>query len=326
MTDLLRSPAQAARPRRRTLAEPVAYDFRRPIQLSREHSRILQIGLDGFARQATTVFTSSLRTVCSVTLASIDQRSYAEYVDALGGSTYMTLFSADPVPGSGILELPVPATMVCIDHMLGGPGSATQPNRPLTEIEGTVVRGFITRLLSELRYSLEGIVALDPVISGVEYSPQFAQAAGAADVMVIATFDLKLAETDHQMSLCLPFSGLLPHLVNASAPTPVSDRERVQRAQAAALLHERFHEVPLDVKVTLRSTRLSPDDIGTLAVGDVIRLSHPAAAPLDVTVDGVVFAHATPGVRGKRLAAQIVAVPTSAAPGPRFGQHHKENR
>jgi flagellar motor switch protein FliM len=301
--------------------EPVAYDFRRPIQLSREHSRTLQIGLDGFARQATTVFTSSLRTVCSVTLMSIEQRSYAEYVDSLGGSTYMTLFSADPVPGPGILEMPVPATMVCIDHMLGGPGSATQPNRPLTEIEGTVVRGFVERLLGELRYSLEGIVALEPVITGVEYSPQFAQAAGAADVMVIASFDLRLAETDHQMTLCLPFSGLLPHLVNASAPSPVSDRERVQRAQAAAQLHEQFHEVPLDVKVALRSTGLPPDHIGNLMVGDVIRLSHPAAAPLDVIVDDVLFAHATPGVRGKRLAAQIVAVPTSAAPGP-----HKENR
>ncbi len=321
MTDLLRSPVQPARPRRRAQVEPVAYDFRRPIQLSREHSRTLQIGLDGFARQATTVFTSSLRTVCSVTLVSIEQRSYAEYVDSLGTSTYMTLFSADPVPGAGILEMPVPATMVCIDHMLGGPGSATQPNRPLTEIEGTVVRGFVERLLGELRYSLEGIVALEPVITGVEYSPQFAQAAGAPDVMVIATFDLRLAETDHQMTLCLPFSGLLPHLVNASAPSPVSDRERVQRAQAAALLHEQFHEVPLDVKVALRSTSLSPDHLGHLAVGDVIRLSHPAAAPLDVIVDDVIFAHATPGVRGKRLAAQIVAIPTSAAPGP-----HKENR
>ena len=293
--------------------EPVAYDFRRPIQLSREHSRTLQIGLDGFARQATTVFTSSLRTVCSITLASVDQRSYGEYVESLGASAYMVLFSADPIPGAGVLEMPLPATMVCIDHMLGGPGSATQPNRPLTEIEGTVVRGFVERLLGEMRYSLESVVHMEPRIIGVEYSPQFAQAAGVSDVVVVATFDLKLGDADHRMTFCLPFSGLLPHLVKASAPSPVSDRERVQRAQAAILLHEQFHEVPLDVRVTLRSTHLSPDHIGDLAVGDVIRLSHPAAAPLDVTVDDVVFAHATPGVRGKRLAAQIVALPTTAA-------------
>jgi flagellar motor switch protein FliM len=286
---------------------------------------MLQIALEGFARQATNVFTSSLRTVCSVSLASIEQRSYGEYVESLGPSTYMTLFSADQVSGVGVLEMPVPATMVCIDHMLGGPGSSVQPNRPLTEIEGAVVRGFVERLLGEMRYSLEGVVAMEPVIVGVEYSPQFAQAAGVADVMVLAKFDLGLADTEHRMTLCLPFSGLLPHLVRASAPTPVSERERMQRAEAAALLHEQFHEVPLDVRVTLRSTSLAPDDLGDLAVGDVIRLSHPAAAPLDVTVDDVVFAHATPGVRGKRLAAQIVAMPTSAPhpagpPGP-----HKEN-
>ncbi len=310
--------------------EPVSYDFRRPIQLSREHSRMLQLALEGYARQATNVFTSSLRTVCQVSLVSIEQRSYGEYVESLGASTYMTLFSAEPVSGAGILEMPVPATMVCIDHMLGGPGSSVQPNRPLTEIEGAVVRGFVERLLGELRYSLEGVVAMTPAITGVEYSPQFAQAAGVADVVVVASFDMRLADTEHRMTLCLPFSGLLPHLVKASAPTPVSDRERMQRAEAAALLHEQFHEVPLDVRVALRNTRLAPDDLGNLAVGDVIRLSHPAAAPLDVTVDDVVFAHATPGVRGKRLAAQIVAVPTSAAPlgqpGPHAGTHPGSNK
>lgn len=295
---------------------------------------MLQIALEGFARQATNVFTSSLRTVCTVTLGSIEQRSYGEYVETLGASTYMTLFTADPVSGAGVLELPVPATMVCIDHMLGGPGSSIQPNRPLTEIEGAVVRGFVERLLGEMRYSLDGIVSMTPVIAGVEYSPQFAQAAGVADVMVVATFDLGLADTEHRMTLCLPFSGLLPHLVKASAPTPVSERERMQRAESAALLHDQFHEVPLDVRVALRSTRLAPDDLGKLAVGDVIRLNHPAAAPLDVAVDDVVFAHATPGVRGKRLAAQIVALPTSSPasagstdprPGPTPGPY-KENR
>jgi flagellar motor switch protein FliM len=309
VTNVLRAPAQAARARRRAVVEPVAYDFRRPIQLSREHSRTLQIALDGFARQATTVFTSSLRTVCSVTLVSVDQKSYAEYVDSLGSTTYLTVFSADPIPGAGVFEMPLVATMLCIDHMLGGPGGSTQPSRPLTEIESAVVRRFVERLLGEMRYSLEGIVALDPVITAVEYSPQFVQAAGAADVMVVATFDLKVDDLDHRMTCCLPFSGLMPHLVNASAPTAASDRERLQRAQAAALLHEQFPEVPVDVRVTFRSTRVVPDEISHLQIGDVVRLSHPAAAPLDVAVDDVVFAHATPGNNGKRLAAQIVATP-----------------
>ncbi|WP_238993641.1 flagellar motor switch protein FliM [Nocardioides caldifontis] len=290
------------------------YDFRRPIQLSREHSRTLQIALDGFARQATTVFTSSLRTVSSLTLARVEQRSYGEYVQSLGSSTYMTLFSAEPISGSGILEVPIRATMECIDHMLGGPGGPSQPERPLTEIESVVARGLVERLLRELRYSLEEVVSIEPLVTGVEYSPQFAQAAGSADIMVVATFDLRVDDGAHQLTLCLPFSGLHPHLVKASAPVPASDRERAKRAMAAELLQEQFRDVPVEVKVVLRRTPMAPERIGRLAVGDVLRLSHPAAAPLDVTVDDEVFAHAMPGAHGKRLAAQIVATPQKELP------------
>lgn len=304
------------RPRRRArTAEPTPYDFRRPIQLSREHQRTLQLGFDGFARQATTVFTSSLRTVCTVALVGIEQRTYAEYVDSLGPSTYMTLFTADPIPGTGVLEIPLFATMSCLDHMLGGPGSDEQPDRPLTEIEDGVISGLVERLLGEMRYSLEGLVALEPVVSGIEYSPQFAQVAAAADVMVVVSLELRIGERAHQMSVCLPFSGLLPHLANASGSGAMSDRERAQRAESALLLHEQFNRVPVSVAVRFRPITLDPGVLAALEPGSVVRLNHPASAPLDVCVAGggadagTAFAHATPGARGQRLAALIVTTP-----------------
>lgn len=306
--------APGTRPRRRTrTAEPTPYDFRRPIQLSREHQRTLQLGFDGFARQATTVFTSSLRTVCTVTLASIEQRTYAEYVDSLGASTYMTLFSAEPMPGLGVLEIPLFATMSCVDHMLGGPGSDDQPNRPLTEIEAGVIRGLIERLLGEMRYSLAPIVALEPTVTGSEYSPQFAQVAGAADVMVVVALDLKIGEREQRMTVCLPFSGLVPHLNSAASPGPVSDREQAQRAASRDRLQQQFAKVPVEVAVRFRATALDPASLAGLKPGDVLTLAHPAAAPLDVTVDGNTFAHATAGTRGQRLAALIVDTPKEQA-------------
>lgn len=308
------SPGAVPRPRRRTRTpEPVPYDFRRPIQLSREHARTLQLGFDGFARQATTVFTSALRTVCSVTLTGIEQRTYAEYVDSLGPSTYMTLFSADPMPGVGMLEIPLFAVFSCVDHMLGGPGSDEQPDRPLTEIEGGVARGLVERLLSEVRYYLAPVVPLEPTITGVEYNPQFAQVAGTADVMVVVSFDLRINERDHRMTICLPFSGLVPHLTHANQAGPVSDRERAQRAMSAQLLEEQFAKVPVQVSVRLQPTLLDPDTLSSLRPGDVVRLAHPASAPLDVTVAGNTFAHATAGARGQRLAALIVDTPKENA-------------
>ena len=300
------------RARRRARTSPaVPYDFSRPIQLSREHSRILQLGLDGFARQATTVFTSALRTVCSVQLLTIDQRTYAEYVDSLDAPTYLTMFSADPMPGHGVLEIPLPATMACVDHMLGGPGRTDQPSRPLTEIEGAIVKTLVERLLGEMRYALAAIVDLEPTVTGIEYSPQFAQVAGAADVMVVATFDLRIDDAaPPKLTICLPFNGLLPHLVSAAAPPRSPTASAPSALHAADLLAEAFNDVPVDVAVRFRQhpartpTR-SPTSRSATSCGS----RTPLRRPLDVAVDDTSFAHATAGATRNRLAALIVATP-----------------
>lgn len=298
-----------ARARRRagSGAEPTPYDFRRPIQLSREHSRTLQVTLEGFARQSATVFTSALRTVCTTQLLGVAQQPYAEYVDTLDATTYLIKFSAEPVAGLGLLNLPLPAVMSAIDHMLGGPGADEQPLRPLTDIESAVVQSLVTRILGELQYSLAEVVEVDAQKSGVEYSPQLAQAAGPADTMVVASFDLVIKDRSHRVTLALPFSGLHPHLVRAAAPSPVSERERDQRALAAEQVDRRFRGVPVEAAVRFRPTRLGPDTLSSLAVGDVLRLSHPSTAPLDVMVGDTTFAHATPGTHGARLAALVVS-------------------
>lgn len=274
---------------------------------------MLQLALDGFCRQATTVFTSSLRTVCTVTLSSIEQRTYAEYIDSLDSSTYLTVFAAEPLFNQAVFEVPLVAIMTCVDHMLGGPGRGDQPERPLTEIEAGVAGSMVERLLGEMRYSMSSIATFEPTVRGVEYSPQFAQVAGASDVMVAASLELKINDRSFRMTLCMPFSGLLPHLVRAAAPSPVSDRERAQRERAAAELKDQFQRVPVDVAVRLRPTRLLPSDLADLQPGDALRLGHPAAAPLEVVVDGISFAHATAGASGFRLAALIVGTPKETA-------------
>ena len=100
---------------------------------------MLQLALDGFARQATTVFTvraahglrgDADRRSSSAPTPSTSTRSAA--------STYLTIFSAEPLLSRCVLEIPLVAVMTCVDHMLGGPGRGDQPERPLTEIEAGV--------------------------------------------------------------------------------------------------------------------------------------------------------------------------------------------
>jgi flagellar motor switch protein FliM len=304
-------PAAARNPEaRRRSAEVTPYDFRRPVKLSRENSRTLQIAFETFSRQASTVMTSMLRSVCHIQLDEVEQQTYAEYVESLGPMTHMTVFSVEPVQQPAVLQMPVPVVMSCIDHLLGGPGTEQQPERPLTDLETVVVRSLFERLVAEVRYAFSSLVAIEPVVVGVEYSPQLAQIANSADAMVVARFTLVRGEAEHPLTLCLSFNGLLPYLNASGTSGAVSDRERRKREEASARLAAGFQEVPVDVAVRFRATLADPVELSGLRVGDVVRLKHPAEAPLDVTAADVVFAHATPGSQGNRLAALVVAPPT----------------
>jgi len=283
-----------------------AYDFRRPITLSREKARLLTIAFETFARQASTVMTSALRSVCQVELLSVDQVAYSEYVETLGDLTYMTVFSMDPVAQPAVLETPLAVTMTCIDKLLGGPGGVEQPERPLTDLETAVVARLYERLIAEVRYAFSSLVVLDPHITTVEYSPQLAQVAGASDVMVVARHQLRMGERDYPLSICMSFTGLLPYLNVVDAADLVNERDRRLRADASERLAEGLQEIPVDVSIRFRSTDADPLELAGLRIGDVVRLKHPAQAPLDVTAADVVFAHATPGSQGRRLAALVV--------------------
>lgn len=297
------------RERRRRPGVVTPYDFRRPVKLSRENSRTLQIAFETFARQASIVMTSALRSVCQIDLVDIEQRTYTEYVESLADMTYMTVFHMQPVPQPAVLEMPVAVVMGCVDRLLGGPGPADQPLRPLTDLEGTVVHGLYERLVAEVRYALSTMVAIEPEIVGVEYSPQLAQLANATDAMVVARFVLRRGDAEHPLTLAMSFNGLLPFLTASGGSDVVSERDRAAREEASARLAAGFQEVPVDVAVRFRGTVADPLELSGLQVGDVVRLKHPAQAPLDVTAADVVFAHATPGTQGTRLAALVVAAP-----------------
>jgi flagellar motor switch protein FliM len=199
--------------------------------------------------------------------------------------------------------------MGCVDRLLGGPGPAEQPDRPLTDLESTVVQGLFERLVTEVRYGLSTLVAIEPTIIGVEYSPTLAQLVNATDAMVVGRFVLHRDEAEHPLTLAMSFNGLLPYLNATGGSQAVSEHQLAERAEASARLAAGFQEVPVDVTVRFRATAADPVELSGLRVGDVVRLKHPAQAPLDVTAADVVFAHATAGVQGTRLAALVVAAP-----------------
>jgi flagellar motor switch protein FliM len=209
----------------------VPYDFRRPTKLTREHVRMLQMAYETFARRYTTLLTSSLRVASQITLIAIEQITYDEYISGLDNPTCMFMVELEPMPAKTIFEMSPSMPLVWVDHMLGGPGGK-QPERPLTDIETPLVHGVLERILDELRFSFESIVDLTPRIVGLEYNPQFAQAASASDAVIIVSFEMRVGAEECIGTVCTPFAGLLPHLAIDSDSAGLSAAQRQARDAA----------------------------------------------------------------------------------------------
>lgn len=297
---------QSGTPRERKVA---TYDFRRPNKVSRDHVRALQLVHETFARQFSTILSSTLRTLAPVTVESIEQQTYDEYISPLPTPTYLAILEVEPLPGQGIFHLPLPAAMEIVDRLLGGPGGGGHPDRPMTEIEIGVLRGLLERILRELTYAFESFMAVDTRITGQESNPQFAQVMALSDMVVVATYTLGIGEQRWETTLCFPFTMLQPALeaFTASKQNHTTDAVEVERTRR--LLHDHLHAAPVDVAVQFKTVSLSAHDVVDLQPGDVLPLRHRVDAPLTITVGGVPCFAAMPGKQGRRLAAMVVPTP-----------------
>lgn len=291
---------------RRDRQAPVPFDFRRPNKFSRDHVRAFQIVHETFGRQLSTVFATTLRAVSNVSLTSVEQLTYDEYVRSLPNPSYLVIVSLAPLPGAAVIQLPLPLVFAAIDRLLGGTGDALSPKRPLSEIESSLMRTLMERALRELEYSYETLVRIEAEIVQQEFNPQFAQVAAPSDMALAVSFDMRIGEKRGSASLCIPYSTIQPVLESLASENLFEDRTGRDPITFAHQLEEAVKDVAVEVAVRFREVSLTSQEIVGLRVGDIVPLRHGVDEPLVVVADGVPCYQAVTGRRGKRLACLVV--------------------
>jgi flagellar motor switch protein FliM len=285
---------------------PIPYDFRRPNKFNRDHVRALQIVGETFARQFTTVLSTSLRAVSQVQLVGVGQLTYDEYVRETPNPTFLAALALEPLPGSSLLHVPLDVVMAMVDRFLGGTGEGEMPERPLTEIEAGLVRNLLDRVLRELAYAFEPLTPVAPRVIQFESNPQFAQITSTTDMVITLDFDVKVGHQGGQASLCVPFASLQPVLDEVSSTAMHASRGVRDKAAVRQAVQTTLDKAPVDVSVRFKPVQLSSAEIVELRPGDVLPLAHHVEVPLTVTIAGVDCFPARPGQRGRRLACLLV--------------------
>ncbi|WP_022883850.1 flagellar motor switch protein FliM [Glaciibacter superstes] len=279
-------------------AKPIeVYDFRRPTTLAREHSRVLELAFETFARQWGTQLTAKVRVVSLVSCEHVVMQTYDEYAASLPATTAMVLCTLDGSQAKAVLQFPTSSALSWVNYMLGGNGAAVTLERKFTQIEEALVRQLMDDALEDLKYSLGTVLVVPITVNAIQYNSQFAQAAATSDLMIVATFAMRVGEATGMATVAIPVDVLLPQLGEANPVVVTANARELVQAQVAW--------APVEVSIQLAPAMVLPRAILDLAVGDVLPIPHPQHRPLDVAVGGQSLAQAALGANGSRLACVI---------------------
>src|ERR1700754_430661 len=125
--------------------EASSYDFRRPSRLSKNQIRTFQTVHEDFAEAFGYYLVSKLQTVVSISVNSVDQLFYSEFILSVSNPSCLYVFDIEGTDGSGILEISPQLAFAIVERLLGGGTDAPKKSRAITVIEQAVVRGIIER-------------------------------------------------------------------------------------------------------------------------------------------------------------------------------------
>jgi len=306
MSALLESPDAAASAGQDKRRRVVPYNFRRPDRLSKEQVRALYLLHDLFSHSLSSSLPIFLRTISEVTLISVEQQAYVEYLYGLPDPTTIFTLTMHPLQGVSVLELNPSLAFPVIDRLLGGKGAPLPEARACTEIEQKILESFLKVVIDDLREAWKPMVELEMQIVGRETRPQLLQIVAPNEVVLSIVFHVQVGDARGMMSLCIPALILEPIIQKFNQSFYSRNRE-VPPAQTRSLL-DMLSSVSFPVAAELHGTTAAIDDLMGLAPGDVLRLDHPVDRPVELSVGGIVKFHGELAAHNGRTAARVTAV------------------
>lgn len=253
------------------------YNFRRPDRVSKEQIHSLQFLHERFARNVATSLSAYLRTMTELSVVSVEQFSYSEFLMSLSDPTAFYALGLAPFEDLGSLEVNPAIAFAVVDRMLGGTGTGPAPNRALSDIEQNVIDSVVKLLLDALSETWRGITPMAFTVRARETRPQMLQVSGPNEVVVMIAFDVRIGSARGMMNLCLPAS--LIEAVGAHFGQAWHRQRREPNDEERLWIRDNLARVPLEITARL-GARLLTSDLVALHVGDVLTLGISAEAPI----------------------------------------------
>ncbi len=279
------------------------HDFRSRGALSPSDLRNVEALCQRYVRNLAARLSIFFRMECALKSATLTSSPFVKFCESMPASSCVTMFGIEQMRGVGILDVRLPLALAMADRLLGGKGRAPLDERPLTEIEMTLLEDALHLVLggwADIWATKEQ--RLQPRIIGHETSGRGIQTAAAEDQFLVLSVEATVGETASQFQIGVPVS-MIEYSVRKLEQTlePGGDEKRAKPVQwrkpyagiAVPIFAEwKVREMPLGE--TLRFNK-----------GDVIELPGALVNEARLRLSEVETYVGTVGIQNGHVAVQI---------------------
>jgi flagellar motor switch protein FliM len=288
------------------------YDFRRPDKFSKEHIRAIQNIHERFARVTASSLSSYLRASTSVSLSSIEQVVYDEYVHQLSNPTLVNLVELQPLSGRIVVEMNMHIGLAMLDRMMGGSGQVTIHRNELTDIEMALLRSLGATISAGLRDGWGAVADLQPVLVETVLNADLVQAALPGDIAALLLFEVNTLGLSGTISICVPHPVIEPLMDRLNTQAWFSSSARKSGSENDRnRLAETIRDARLPITVELGTTTVNLGELLDIRENDVIRLDRSQEAELPIRAGKRARFLGRPGTLGGNRAVQVTGIPPS---------------
>ena len=268
-----------------TADQSVRFDFRRLDRIAKSQLRAIHLLHDTFVRNLGSSLSAYLRSYLTVNLVSVEQLSYAEFLEGLPTPTCITSLGLRPYEGNAVMELNPSIIFPILEMLLGGTGKTpTVLQREITEIEQNLLDGLFRIILHDLKEAWKGVTSIDFNIEVMEKEPQLLQVLAPNEAVVAVGVEMRTGDSTGMMNIAMPaiIIKMMRHKFEQQwsvrrAESTESEQERMLRVLEGAC-------VELDTR--LEGAAITVENFLQLREGDLLEFDHQLEHSLECIVNG----------------------------------------
>ncbi|MGG3572103.1 flagellar motor switch protein FliM [Bacillus gobiensis] len=260
------------------------YDFKRALRFSKDQIRSLTRIHENFSRLLTTYFSAQLRTYINISVGSVDQVPYEEFIRSIPSMTILNLFEVRPLEGKIMMEVNPTIAYTMMDRVMGGTGMGGSKKDSLTEIETKIISNLCENSLVNYREAWEQVAEINPEMTGFEVNPQFVQMVSPNETVVVISLNAQIGNISGVINLCIPHVVLEPIIPKLSMHYWMQSERIEPKPEETHSLKKQIMDAHVPVVAQLGTSELTIEEFLNLEIGDCITLDQSVTEPLTVKV------------------------------------------